>query len=985
LLQLICRGRQLSTIKPFPDSVIPILDRVGRGQDGGWLVEEAGAIELEAQMFLHFALAVSEAKKAQLEQTAHGGEPISPEILTSEFGSSSRNSERVIEFLRSYGLEISYVSADRANVYVTGIARQIATILNVTLVKVTTHEGSFIAAGDVPNLPLSIGQHVDAIIGLQPFLRARKGVQTEHTTSDAVGGPGAIGRPIPSPAGVTGYLVSQIKKAYAADLLGADGSGQTIAILIDTFPRDADLIGFWAANEQSANLARIQKINVKGGALPAPEGEETLDAEWASGIAAGAKVRVYATTSLNFPDLNLGLDRIIDDLAAIPGLKQVSISLGLGELFLGAPNGIIATQHAKYVRLAAAGINVFVSSGDGGATPDQTGKPGGPLHVQFPATDPCVIGVGGTTLMLQPNGAVSSEVAWSGSGGGVSKYLDRPAWQRGSDIPAGAYRLVPDVAAAADPTTGAFFYFESVAKSIGGTSWSAPTWAGFCACLNQLRIAKGLGPLPYLNPLFYGFRSRRRFRDIVSGSNGGFFAGPGYDMVTGLGTPLMNDLSRSLTAGTLRVTPTTNIEASGLAGGNFLPATFSYSLQATEGSIEFLITPPEWLSVQPTSGVATTAPTTVTFTVNERAKLYSPSIIGPMAIEFQNSTIGPTPSISATLTVRGANLVGVDPAPNMPQQLAWGGAPDVGVVVGYGYRVPDGRYTGAVVWKNRRPATLEYPPTPIETTTANGCDASGILIVGSGSNTRTRINQALRWRNGRVETLKPLQGHESAQAKKISANGKCTIGTSGPVDFERTAVRWMNDYIEPQSLGENASAEAVNPSGTIIVGQTEMGERSMPLQWTDRDGQPQREGLEVINGHFGAFALSVNSDGTVIVGFTQVDANKRKAVVWRNGKIAMLEPAAEAPGSTAEIVSESGAVIFGTRNIGGMFRWTSKNGIESVIDLLEAANVDVSRWYLERVTAISRDGSIISGIGHYTPPGQPQVFLPFVVEIPLPR
>src|SRR5262249_36239020 len=129
------------------------------------------------------------------------------------------------------------------------------------------------------------------------------------------------------------YLVSEIMKAYNADGLNVTGKGQTIAILIDTFPSDTDLKLFWKRNNSSATLQRIDKVNVKGGPLPTPEGEETLDAEWASGIAPGAKIRIYATGSLAFVDLDLALDRILADVATEPGMRQLSISLGLGETY----------------------------------------------------------------------------------------------------------------------------------------------------------------------------------------------------------------------------------------------------------------------------------------------------------------------------------------------------------------------------------------------------------------------------------------------------------------------------------------------------------------------------------------------------------------------------------------------------------------------------------------------------------------------------
>ena len=203
-------------------------------------------------------------------------------------------------------------------------------------------------------------------------------------------------------------------------------------------------------------------------------------------------MRVYASGSLRFVDLDRALDRIIADLPSNPGMRQLSISLGLGEKFLGGPNGEVRTQHAKFLRLAAAGVNVFVSSGDAGSKPDDSGHSAtGPTQAEYESSDSSVIGVGGTTLKLTPQGAVAAEVGWASSGGGKSIFFSRPAWQTGAGMPAGTQRLVPDVSLAADPNTGAFLVLNGRVVQIGGTSWSAPVWAGFCALINEARGERG--------------------------------------------------------------------------------------------------------------------------------------------------------------------------------------------------------------------------------------------------------------------------------------------------------------------------------------------------------------------------------------------------------------------------------------------------------------------------------------------------------------
>jgi hypothetical protein len=101
-----------------------------------------------------------------------------------------------------------------------------------------------------------------------------------------------------------------------------------------------------------------------------------------------------------------------------------------------------------------------------------------------------VTSVGGTSLTLNASGAASSETVWNNdsgaSGGGASVYFNRPYWQAGNGV-SGSARLVPDVASAADPYTGAVMILGGTQTIIGGTSWSSPTWAGFCALINQDR------------------------------------------------------------------------------------------------------------------------------------------------------------------------------------------------------------------------------------------------------------------------------------------------------------------------------------------------------------------------------------------------------------------------------------------------------------------------------------------------------------------
>jgi kumamolisin len=137
-----------------------------------------------------------------------------------------------------------------------------------------------------------------------------------------------------------------------------------------------------------------------------------------------------------------------------------------------------------------------------------------------------------------------------GTGGGASTLFERPDWQQGvsPDKNAGK-RLTPDISAVADPFTGMRIVFNQNQLIGGGTSQSAPIWAGLTAVMNQYLIENGGRRIGHLNPLLYRIAAgapRPAFRDVVLGANAVDVAGPGYDFVTGLGTPDIDNLVQNL-------------------------------------------------------------------------------------------------------------------------------------------------------------------------------------------------------------------------------------------------------------------------------------------------------------------------------------------------------------------------------------------------------------------------------------------------------
>jgi kumamolisin len=534
--------------KVFHDSIVELPEQPGV-TPSGLKVNAAKPEQGDEEMALSFSLAIPQQAHDELEAAVARGEVVPLKDLNTKYAVAETQVDPLVTWLKSQGYTIVHIAQNRTSVFARAKIGQIEKSLGVQMVRVTKDGITYTAARNAPSLPADIAGSVHAIVGLQPFRHAHKHnrrVPPRNRHNGLGGGGKEVAAPAPNISNAPPYLVNEVVKAYNAHNLPVTGKGQTIAILIDTFPADSDLLAFWQRNDLPISLAQVQKVNVSGGVLPPVEGEETLDVEWASGVAPGAKVRVYASGSLQFADLDNALDKISSDLEAEPGMRQLSISLGLGDTFM--PAGEVRTQHQKFLRLAAAGVNVFVSTGDAGSNPDSTGHGGGgPLQAEYSSSDSCVIGVGGTSLVLDPAGSVADETGWPDGGGGKSAFFKRPTWQNAPGVPSGTQRLVPDVSLAADPNQGAFVFLNGQPQQIGGTSWSAPVWAGFSALINEARLAANKPPLGFLNPLIYPLTGSASFRDIVTGSNGAFDAGPGYDMVTGVGVPNIAELMRALT------------------------------------------------------------------------------------------------------------------------------------------------------------------------------------------------------------------------------------------------------------------------------------------------------------------------------------------------------------------------------------------------------------------------------------------------------
>jgi kumamolisin len=343
-----------------------------------------------------------------------------------------------------------------------------------------------------------------------------------------------------------------------------DGSGQNIAVFAFNGPPSLDPHGGYKPVALKAyfekvlggKMPSITDVVVQGaGNNPGPDsaasssrgdstGEVMLDLCVVGSVAPGANIFVY------FTEFNSQgwVDALHDAISDHNQISVISISYGNPER---DPRSAWTQMGVKVVDQAmqaakARGVTICCASGDDGSS---DGAARG-AEVDFPASSPSVLGVGGTKLVAS-NGAspaITEETVWNelfhgagAGGGGISEIFSKPAYQSAVTVPPSANpphrigRGVPDVCAVADPETGVVIMNVDGRhlEPIGGTSAAAPFWAALIARLNQgLKARCG-----FLNQILYTKFAKGVLRDITEGDNGAYAAGKGWDACTGLGSP----------------------------------------------------------------------------------------------------------------------------------------------------------------------------------------------------------------------------------------------------------------------------------------------------------------------------------------------------------------------------------------------------------------------------------------------------------------
>ena len=479
---------------------------------------------------------------------------LSKEDFAKKYGADQADIDKVTDFAKTQSLTVVEADAARRTVVLSGTVSQFNKAFVVELGQYE-HEVAG-GRGEGPRTETYRGRdgfiHVPA--ALSEIIVGIFGLDDRRITKRNSGDPPGTA-PIP---------VKEVTKLY--DFPSNLAAGQSIAIFSE---------GGYLPSDISANFSGsppvVVDVPVDAPNLGFPDGETTQDIFIAGSAAPGATIAVYFTTYSQQGWVDL-MARVIHPDASDPVCSVLSSSFYVSNgddaptlLAEGVSIGWLTAVSQAFEDAAIQGVTVCIASGDTGA---QSKVGDGRAHVQYPASDPWVLSVGGTTVG-DISGLSFDEYAWNdsftfggftgfgASGGGVSDLFPQPAYQVDARVPPSVNdnhrgRGVPDVSANASPSSG-YPIILGGAPSLfpaNGTSASAPLWAGLIAVVNAA-LDENVG---FVNPVLYALGSSV-FRDIVAepGATDNSFAGvkgypvvPGWDACTGWGSPKGTALLRGL-------------------------------------------------------------------------------------------------------------------------------------------------------------------------------------------------------------------------------------------------------------------------------------------------------------------------------------------------------------------------------------------------------------------------------------------------------
>jgi kumamolisin len=487
------------------------------------------------------------------------GKTLTPAEFAKQFGASKGDADKVAKELKKFGLKVESVSLATRSMKVSGTVEAMSKAFKARLsIMRSSRQNDYRGRSGSLSVPAELQGIITGVFGLDERRMARRRARTP-AASDAASG--ALG-----PA--------DLEARY--NFPPGDGSGQSIAVAeFGGGFFQSDLVAY--CNKFNRPVTNINAVSVNAPAftlnqilqLPPDQrdeelgasGEVMMDVEIIAGLCPGANITVLFATFDQQGWVEL-LNTVMQD-------PPVSLSVSWGNSEDNADWSVDARTAVdeRLNALRLLGVTTCVSSGDDGAG-DLVSD--GEAHVDFPASSPNVLSVGGTMLNSV------DEVVWNeppgqrfigqqrtgggSSGGGVSAIFPRPAWQNVSvtSLNSGSIdgRIVPDIAALAGPPLYDLIFAGQPGPN-GGTSASAPVWASLVARVNaalpSAKQQRFLTPLLYTNSSNGDSIGSAASRDVVSGNNKsspdpgrGYRAKAGFDAVTGWGVPngvkLLNEL-----------------------------------------------------------------------------------------------------------------------------------------------------------------------------------------------------------------------------------------------------------------------------------------------------------------------------------------------------------------------------------------------------------------------------------------------------------
>lgn len=474
------------------------------------------------------------------------GAAYTPADFTAAYGPTSASVDAVTSYLKSQGFTSVSASPNNLLVSASGTAAEAERAFHTTLTEYRLGGADVFANSTAAMVPQSLSGTVVGVLGLNNVFKATPTPMAAKRSTT----PNLVGE----------YTPAGFQKAYGAT--GTSTGARTAIATISSGAMTAVIKNLRI--EEKANKLPQVPVTVENAGIQSPATatanvEWDLDSQYATGIAQSVShFYFYDASTLTDSDLALDFNKwASQDLA-----KAASASLGECE-FDPYIDGSMVIDDEIFAEAAAQGQTMFASSGDTGASCAVEGTNGvpdsGPPFVNYFASSPYVVAVGGTTLATKSTGAYDFETAWVAGGGGLSQFEYRPYWQKEvmpvTDGTTGD-RGVPDIAMDANPTSGAKVYTGSTTplysstgwEGVGGTSLSAPLALGTWARIEST-YANRLG---FASPVLYGVYLKGTCNATVAtvesvcttpalhaplaGDNGLYPTTPGYNYDTGVGT-----------------------------------------------------------------------------------------------------------------------------------------------------------------------------------------------------------------------------------------------------------------------------------------------------------------------------------------------------------------------------------------------------------------------------------------------------------------